>query len=314
MKTLINEFEILRVLIMLFIVLLVLSFFTACSPRVNLTHKDINRLENSTVIKTNKTKAKFESIKWFIQFSAKATKAGYTRSREKTDQLNKDNIYPISYYQTDTINAPVLVFIHGGKYKIGNKDQYDFIGRNLSKKGIHVVIVDFPQGWDCNIGKSILFIHESINTIKPTLIRNKANINNINLLGHSSGGHIASLLALKDTSIRHCYLLDPFGLNLSEYLKIGTYNDEWLYRIFGTEESYWDDCTTSYYDVFDKYTIFLGGKTFTKMYYSTKSMKNSKKYIIENRNHLDMVFQLQDKKNIVYQLLIEDMLNNNKKK
>ncbi|MEX0882219.1 MAG: alpha/beta hydrolase [Cyclobacteriaceae bacterium] len=39
---------------------------------------------------------------------------------------------------------PVLLFIHGGSWRSGNKDIYGFFGRRMARRGVVTVIMDYP--------------------------------------------------------------------------------------------------------------------------------------------------------------------------
>lgn len=287
--------------IFFFLLGFILFQMCSCIPTVHLTKDNKYYLSNSTYIEINNNKLK--ETKNYIKFAINATKAGYTRNKDHTNEASA------LVFNSTNNNSPILLFIHGGKYKIGNKEQYNYIGKNFSKMGITTIIVDFPQGYNTNIESSLYEIWSIIQYIKPmcgeTIIGNP---NNINLMGHSSGGHLAALLALRDTTINHTYLLDPFGLNLSEYLKNPEKRDsKWLYKLFGNQTRYWESISPSLLDLKgDQFTIFLGGNTYSKMFYSAKSIE-AKKYIISNTNHLDMVFGLQDSTNVIYKLILEDL-------
>jgi len=91
---------------------------------------------------------------------------------------------------------PVVVFIHGGSWGSGSKDQYRFVGGGLAEQGFVAVLpnyrlypaVRFPD-----------FVADAAEAVAWTL-RNIASYGGdprrVFLMGHSAGAHIALLLTL----------------------------------------------------------------------------------------------------------------------
>jgi acetyl esterase/lipase len=98
--------------------------------------------------------------------------------------------------------APVLVFLYGGRWTYGQKEQYAFVGEALAKKGFVVVIPDYrkyPQvkfpGFVEDGAKALAWIHDHIQTYG-------GNPDEIHLAGHSAGANIGALLASDPTYLK----------------------------------------------------------------------------------------------------------------
>jgi acetyl esterase/lipase len=114
---------------------------------------------------------------------------------------NKLNIWvPTATKKTDRL--PVLVFLYGGGWYSGARDDYGFAGRAFAKRGFVVVIPDYrivPDGhWPD-------FLHDSAAAVAWT----DAHIGNyggdpdrIALAGHSAGAYNAVMLALDPQWLR----------------------------------------------------------------------------------------------------------------
>jgi len=89
--------------------------------------------------------------------------------------------------------APVLVFIHGGRWTFGNKDQYAFVGDSFAKQGYITVMINhrkyptvkFPTFVEDG-AQAIAWVHKNITQYGG----NK----DLFLSGHSSGAHIGALI------------------------------------------------------------------------------------------------------------------------
>lgn len=114
---------------------------------------------------------------------------------------NKLNIWvPTGTKKTDRL--PVLIFLYGGGWYSGARDDYGFAGRAFAKRGFVVVIPDYrivPEGhWPD-------FLHDSAAAVAWT----DAHIGNyggdpdrIALAGHSAGAYNAVMLALDPQWLR----------------------------------------------------------------------------------------------------------------
>ncbi|TDI62028.1 MAG: alpha/beta hydrolase [Alphaproteobacteria bacterium] len=145
---------------------------------------------------------------------------------------------------TDQLND-VIVFFYGGRWRDGNRATYRFLGGILSRQGYLVVIPDyriFPQV------RFPTFMEDAALVIKWTrdnISGLGGNPDNIIVMGHSSGAHMAALL-LTNTSFlaaqdlrrehvkRFVGLSGPYSFNPLDYQStaeiFGTANDISLAR------------------------------------------------------------------------------------
>lgn len=101
---------------------------------------------------------------------------------------------------------PVLVFIHGGRWREGSKDQYRLLGNAFTGRGWVAVIPDirpFPTapfpGWVEDAAQSIRWT-------KDHIARFGGDSSRITVIGHSSGAHTVALLALDSGYLRRAGL------------------------------------------------------------------------------------------------------------
>ncbi len=95
----------------------------------------------------------------------------------------------------DSGNRAVLVFLHGGAWNTGSKNEYRFVGDQFARRGIVTVIPDFrlyPQV------QFPLFLQDAalaLRWVVDHLPELDASPGRIFLAGHSSGAHMAMMLA-----------------------------------------------------------------------------------------------------------------------
>ncbi|VVM95974.1 hypothetical protein PS684_01134 [Pseudomonas fluorescens] len=92
--------------------------------------------------------------------------------------------------------APVVVFFYGGSWNSGSRDDYTFVGEALASRGIVAVVADYrlyPQV------RYPLFLEDSARAVAWTRMHIRefsGNAQRMYLMGHSSGGYNAAMLAL----------------------------------------------------------------------------------------------------------------------
>lgn len=89
---------------------------------------------------------------------------------------------------------PVLMFVHGGRWSSGERTDYAFIGATFAQLGYIVVVPAYrlyPQvklpGMMADIADAALWVNRNIGQYQ-------AQMDNIFLMGHSSGAHMAAML------------------------------------------------------------------------------------------------------------------------
>ncbi|MCX7554391.1 alpha/beta hydrolase fold domain-containing protein [Marinicella sp. S1101] len=100
------------------------------------------------------------------------------------------NIYPAE----NRSNAPVIVFIYGGAWYKGSKEQHHFVADGLVRLGYTVVIPDYIKYPE---GKFPTFVEDialATAWVKNNIINYNGNPNQIFLAGHSAGAHTGALL------------------------------------------------------------------------------------------------------------------------
>jgi arylformamidase len=92
------------------------------------------------------------------------------------------------------------VFIHGGAWRAGAARDYAFPAETFVRAGAHFVALDFAPVQD--VGGSLLPIADQVRRAVAWCYRNAAafggDANRLYVSGHSSGGHLAGVVAVTD--------------------------------------------------------------------------------------------------------------------
>lgn len=222
---------------------------------------------------------------------------------------------------------PVVLFIHGGSWSSGGKDDilYKAIGRRLARQGFVGVVISYrlaprvlvpAQADDC--ASALAWTVQHIREYGGDPAR-------IILLGHSAGGGLAALLATgSDTLLArhglgaraaHAVLLDdPAGLDMLDYLTRMEYpNDEQYLVPFSRDPAVWRQASALYHlqAGAPPYSLYVGGKTYPGITKSAQKFRDRlaalgqpPKYVVEpGKKHVPMVLQLLSERNALYREL-----------
>ncbi|ORX79862.1 alpha/beta-hydrolase [Anaeromyces robustus] len=106
----------------------------------------------------------------------------------------------VYYDKKDTRNLkPVVVFVHGGSWVIGDKLEYSKIGSLFIKEKYVAVIPNYPLFPKSKVEGMIDDVYRSIIWTYNNISRYGGDVNKITIVGQSSGSHLVALTLLKST-------------------------------------------------------------------------------------------------------------------
>ena len=98
--------------------------------------------------------------------------------------------------------VPVIVFLYGGRWQSGSREQYRLLGDALTREGVVAVVPDYRRYpevrfpvWVEDAARAVRWVRDSIGKFGGDPAR-------IFVMGHSSGAHTATLLALDARYLR----------------------------------------------------------------------------------------------------------------
>lgn len=124
-----------------------------------------------------------------------------------------------------------LVFIHGGSWRVLEKDTFSFIARPLVEAGFNVAVVNYPLAPAASLSGIVDSVRRALVWLVSAPDGPGFEPARTFVIGHSAGGHLAAMLALTDWS--------SFGLDASPFAAgcaIGG-----LYDIEAVRRSYLND-------------------------------------------------------------------------
>ncbi|MDP1858492.1 MAG: alpha/beta hydrolase [Gemmatimonadaceae bacterium] len=100
------------------------------------------------------------------------------------------------YRPRNSRNAPVVIFIHGGRWREGAREEYRLLANTLTRRGMVVVIPDIRLFPEAAFPVWIEDAAAAVRWTRANIARYGGDSSHIVVVGHSSGAHIITLLAL----------------------------------------------------------------------------------------------------------------------
>ncbi|MFO7826917.1 MAG: alpha/beta hydrolase [Cyclobacterium sp.] len=206
---------------------------------------------------------------------------------------------------------PVLVFVHGGSWRSGSKERYGFLGRRMARREIVTVIIDYPLSPDFKIHSMGLAVAKALDWVSGNIADYGGDPDRIVVSGHSAGGHLASLVAVRDvyfdslgveSPVAGAALIDAAGLDMYHYLREkndapGTSH----LRTFTDDPEVWKATSPIYFlhEDMPPMIFLMGGKTYESILEGTdRFMEVYRRFdpepdfrIQKNKRHVPMIVQ-----------------------
>ena len=125
-------------------------------------------------------------------------------------------------------NFPVVLFVHGGAWKWGDKSIYTGIGESFAARGLGVVICNYRLSPKVKHPAHIEDVAAAFAWTAENMAKYGGNVNELFVCGHSAGGHLVSLLAT-DPSYLKAVKHSPTEIT-------GVISISGVYKIYHTEK------------------------------------------------------------------------------
>lgn len=206
--------------------------------------------------------------------------------------------------------APVMIFIHGGSWKSGKKELYYYLGKRLARKGVVAVVIDYPLSPAAQYNEMALSAAQAVQWTQQHIADYGGDPNRIFVSGHSAGGHLAALIAVRDAyfdtlgianPIRGVVLIDAAGLDMYGYLSERAPEERKYQTTFTKDPATWKEASPLYHlhDDLPPFLIYRGGKTYPSIIKSNDKFVealqpygNAFDYRIQpGKRHIPMILQ-----------------------
>ncbi|WP_026899361.1 alpha/beta hydrolase [Daejeonella oryzae] len=238
------------------------------------------------------------------------------------------NLLDVYFPEDVSGQKDVLVFIHGGSWNSGKKDTYWWLGRNFAKKNVVTVTINYSLSPAYQYEQMAGDCAAALKWVKNNISKYGGDASRIFVMGHSAGGHLASLIDSDprffneqeiENPIRGVILNDGFGLDMNEYLLQAAKNEQtnsFLFTFTDQSQNWIKGSPFTYLDnMKNPYLILVGAKTYPaiklqskRLYESLSTLNVPVKYeLIEKKRHIGMITQMLFKGNDVYKTILNFM-------
>lgn len=136
--------------------------------------------------------------------------------------------------------APVVVFLYGGRWQRGERDEYELVANALVKRGFVAVVPDYRLAPAATFPAWVEDGAQVVRWTRDNAPRFGGDTSRIFVVGHSAGGHTAALLALDEHFLRDAGV--PVGA-VRGYVSLAgpvdtTWTDPDVQRLMGPREGW----------------------------------------------------------------------------
>ena len=137
------------------------------------------------------------------------------------------------YWPNPNPSLPVLVYFHGGAFRVGDLDTHDHICRTLSlKASVLVVSVDYRLAPEHPFPAAVEDCYSAVEWVLENAAQLYADQNRIAVGGDSAGGNLAAVTAIKARNLGHPSLV--FQLLIYPVIDMSSY-DTLSWRALGND-------------------------------------------------------------------------------
>ncbi len=104
----------------------------------------------------------------------------------------------LDIYPADRPGGPVLVYIHGGYWRSGSKDDNCNFAPAFVQRGATVVLVEYDLCPNVTVTDTVRQTRAAIAWVYRNIMRYSANPSKLYLSGHSAGGHLTAMALAHD--------------------------------------------------------------------------------------------------------------------
>ena len=191
----------------------------------------------------------------------------------------------------------VFVFIHGGSWRSGNKNLYNFLGSRMARKGVVSVIINYPLSPEGDYNDMAFACAMAVKWVHEKIHKFGGDKNKIFVSGHSAGGHLAALISVRQeyfdstgfkSPIRGVILIDAAGLDMFGYLKEEKKTPLHSYlRTFTNDPKAWKEASPLYHLHKDMppFLIYRGERTYPSILKSNEKFVNALRPYVSSVNY-----------------------------
>jgi len=118
---------------------------------------------------------------------------------ENKGQDNQNTAHLLDIYQPEDCQfCPVIIYIHGGTWVLGDKGGLSYKAKSFTSQGFIYISINYRLSPDYRFPAHAQDVAHAFSWVKNNIQEYGGNPEQIYLMGHSAGGHLAALITLDE--------------------------------------------------------------------------------------------------------------------
>ncbi len=139
------------------------------------------------------------------------TDINYAEDTYEHDNQSKSHLLDI-YQPEDCQSCPVIIYIHGGTWVLGDKGGLSYKAKSFTSQGYIYISINYRLSPDHQFPAHAQDVAHAFSWVKNHIQEYGGDPEKIYLMGHSAGGHLAALITL-DEQYLATFNLKPSDIN-----------------------------------------------------------------------------------------------------
>lgn len=180
----------------------------------------------------------------------KVSNVRYATHSKSDPKLNMLNVY----MPKKGSNSPMVIWVHGGSWSFGDKDNVSHKAEYFTARGYVFVSINYRLSPEVKHPVNAQDVADAIVWLHENAMHYSADSEKIFLIGHSVGAHLAALVSIDDKYLQKAggslsildgvVLLDGTGYDVSLLMKnAGSKMKEWYIDAFGKTKKDWEQAS-----------------------------------------------------------------------
>jgi len=110
----------------------------------------------------------------------------------------QDSREKLDLFFSGAVNAPLLIYLHGGYWQRGDKSIYSFIAKPFVEQGVDVAIIGYPLCPQVSLGNLVESVRRMCVYLFKQASKLSINPDRFNICGNSAGGHLVAMMMATD--------------------------------------------------------------------------------------------------------------------
>ena len=101
------------------------------------------------------------------------------------------------YTKNNLKNAPVLIYVHGGAWRKGDKSRVHAKPKHFNKLGFVFVSINYRLVPGVTVETQLEDVDQALNWVTQNITKHGGNPKNLHLMGHSAGAHLVAMTGVR---------------------------------------------------------------------------------------------------------------------